>query len=79
MEPALNLEYIIKRRPTMEAQIQTILDQYYDGVVPDIKDLQILDESPDLGILCIRWRDGDRTVTVKSILHDGKLLLTELR
>lgn len=63
----------------MEATIQTILDQHYDGVVPDIKDLQILDESPDLGILCIRWRDGDKTVTIKSILHDGRLLLTELR
>jgi len=63
----------------MEAQIQTILDQYYDGVVPDIKDLQILEESLDLGIMCIRWRDGDRTITVKSILQDGKLLLTELR
>ena len=63
----------------MEAKIQNILDQHYDGAVPDIKDLQILDESPDLGILCIRWRDGDRTVTVKSILHNGKLLLTELR
>jgi hypothetical protein len=79
MEPALNLEYIIKRRPAMEELIERILDQYYNWNRPEIKDLQILEESLDLGIMCIRWRDGDKTVTVKSILQDSKLLLTELR
>lgn len=63
----------------MEELIERILDQYYNWNRPEIKDLQILEESLDLGIMCIRWRDGDKTVTVKSILQDSKLLLTELR
>lgn len=79
MEPALNLEYIIKRRPAMQEQIERTLDQYYDWNRPEIRDLQILEESPDLGILCIRWRQDEKTITVKSILQDTTLLLTELR
>jgi hypothetical protein len=63
----------------MKEQIEFILDQYYDYARPDIKDIQILDESPDLGIMCIRWRVGDKTITVKSILQDGKLVLTQLK
>ena len=63
----------------MEELIERILNQYYDWNRPDIKDLQILDESPDLGIMCIRWRDDGKTFTVKSILQDNKLLLTELK
>jgi hypothetical protein len=63
----------------MQEQIERTLDQYYDWNRPDIRDLQILEESPNLGILCIRWRQGDQTITVKSILQDTTLLLTELR
>lgn len=63
----------------MEEQIELILDQYYDFNRPDIKELQILDESPELGILCIRWRVGTETITVKSITQDNKLLLTRLK
>lgn len=63
----------------MEEQIERTLDQYYDWNRPEIKDLQILEESPDLGILCIRWRVREKTITVKSILQDNTLLLTELR
>jgi hypothetical protein len=79
MELALILEYIIKRRPAMKEQIELILDKYYDYARPDIKDIQILDESPDLGILCIRWRVGTETITVKSITQDNKILLTRLK
>ena len=63
----------------MKEQIELILDKYYDYARPDIKDIQILDGSPDLGILCIRWRVGDKTITVKSILQDNQLLLTQLK
>ena len=63
----------------MEEQIELILDQYYDFNRPDIKELQILGESPELGILCIRWRVGTETITVKSITQDNKLLLTRLK
>lgn len=62
----------------MQDQIERTLDQYYDSNRPEIKDLQILEESPDLGILCIRWRHRNKTITVKSILQDNKLLLTQL-
>lgn len=63
----------------MEELIERILNQYYNWNRPEIKDLQILEESLELGIICIRWRDADQTVTVKSILQDNKLLLTELK
>lgn len=63
----------------MEEQIERTLDQYYDWKTPDIQDLQILEESPDLGIVCIRWRHDGKTITVKSILQDNRLLLTVLR
>ena len=63
----------------MEELIERILNQYYDWNRPEIKDLQILEESLELGIMCIRWRHNDKTITVKSILQDSKLLLTELR
>ncbi|CAB4174882.1 hypothetical protein UFOVP1247_50 [uncultured Caudovirales phage] len=62
----------------MEEQIERTLDQYYDWNRPEIKDLQILEESPEFGILCIRWRAMHKTITVKSILQDNKLLLTTL-
>ena len=63
----------------MEEHVQRILAKYYDNIVPEIKDVTVLDSSPDLGIMCIRWRDAKHTVTVKSISQDGELLLTELR
>ena len=64
----------------MQEQIERTLDQYYDWNRPYvIQDLQILEESPDLGITCIRWRHRDKTITVKSILQDNKLVLTQLK
>jgi len=63
----------------MEEQIELILDRYYDFNRPEIKDLQILEESPNLGILCIRWREENGTVTVKAIFQDGKIIITELK
>ncbi len=64
----------------MEEQIERTIDQYYDWNRPyEIKDLQILEESPDLGILCIRWKHRDKTITVKSILQDTTLSLTVLK
>jgi hypothetical protein len=62
----------------MEDQIESILDQFYNYARPDITQLSVLDESLDLGIICIRWRDGDKVITVKSILQDNKRLLNQL-
>lgn len=62
----------------MKEQIDSIINQYYNGNVPEIKDLVVLHESLELGIVCIRWRDEKSTVTIKSILQDKNLLLIQL-
>jgi hypothetical protein len=58
--------------------IESILDQYYDYKRPQIKDLSLLDSSPDLKVISVRWKVGDRVVTVKSIDVDGKRIITKL-
>ena len=63
----------------MKEQIELILDRYYDFNRPEIKDLHLLEESPELGILCIRWREDAGTITIKAIFQDNKILLTELK
>ena len=63
----------------MFEMIETIIDQYYDYKRPAmIKDLSLLDSSPDLKVIVIRWKVGDRVVTVKSIEVDGKRIVTKL-
>ena len=62
----------------MEDQIESILDQFYNFNRPDISQLSVLSESPDLNIICIRWRDGEKVITIKSILHDNERLLNQL-
>ncbi len=62
----------------MEEEIEIILDQFYSFNRPEIKDLSVLDESPELGIFCIRWRADDQVITVKSILHGGERILNQL-
>lgn len=63
----------------MREEISKLLDLYYGPDRPPIADVHVLDESPDSGILCIRWRDGDRVVTVKSIMGSNEPIITELR
>ncbi len=58
--------------------IESIIDQYYDYKRPQIKDLSLLDSSPDLKVIAVRWKVGDRVVTVKSIETDGKRIITKL-
>lgn len=62
----------------METKIEKILDKFYDYAQPKVHDIRVLSESPELGIVCLRWRDQDRTVTVKAIFQE-ELVLTELR
>jgi translation initiation factor IF-2 len=62
----------------MEEQIKLILDQFYNENTPEISNVSVLNSSLDLGILCIRWREGDRVITVKSIIQDNNRLLTQL-
>jgi hypothetical protein len=63
----------------MDAEINKVIDQYYNYDRPLVTDIQILDESLDAGILCIRWREGKGTVTVKSITTDVETIITELK
>ncbi len=58
----------------MKEEIENIIDSYYGYSRPEIDNLQVLDESPELGITCLRWREvkSRKTITVKSILQDGR-------
>jgi hypothetical protein len=58
--------------------IESIIDQYYDYKRPQIKDLSLLDSSPDLKVIAVRWKVGDRVVMVKSIEVDGTRIITKL-
>jgi hypothetical protein len=62
----------------MEEEIENILNQFYSFNRPDIQDLSVLDESPELGIVCIRWRADDQVITVKSILQGEERILNRL-
>lgn len=58
--------------------IESIIDQYYDYKRPDIKDLSLLDASPDLGVVTVRWKARGKVVTVKSVKTDGGRVITKL-
>jgi hypothetical protein len=62
----------------MEEQIESVLDTYYNYVRPEITDVSVLEASPNLGIYCIRWRHDGKTITVKSIITDSKISITQL-
>lgn len=62
----------------MEETITKILNEYYNYQLPEIRDLTVLDRSPKLGIICIRWRVEDSVITVKCITRDDELIITRL-
>lgn len=62
----------------MEERIESVLDTYYNYVRPEITDVSVLEASPNLGIYCVRWRHDGKTITVKSIITDGKISITQL-
>ena len=55
----------------MQEQIELIIDTYYDYSRPKIGDLQVLSESPEFGLMTLRWREQDKTVTVKAHIGDS--------
>lgn len=61
----------------MEEKIETTIDAYYNHNRPFIKDVSVLDNKG--GVLCLRWKETDRTVTVKSMTVDGKDIITEIK
>lgn len=61
----------------MEERIEKTISQYYKGMVPTIGEVKVLDNSDN--VLCLRWREGDVTRTVKSLQVDGKEVLSEIK
>lgn len=64
----------------MKEEIENIIDQYYGYVRPEINNLQAIEESPELGITCLRWREekSRKTITIKSILQDGRRAILQI-
>jgi hypothetical protein len=63
----------------MEPKIKKIIDHYYKDQPADVREVKVLDESPELGIMCLRWKTDRETVTVKAILQQGSIIINELR
>lgn len=61
----------------MEEKIETTIDAYYNHKRPFIKDVTVLDNKG--GVLCLRWKETAKTVTVKSMTVDGKDIITEIK
>ena len=62
----------------MEPKIKRVIDAYYKDQPVEVRDIKLLDESPDLGILCVRWKAGEETVTVKAIFQQGRVIINPL-
>jgi hypothetical protein len=64
----------------MQERHEAIISKYYDNAIPcEIKEVQVLSESPESGVTCIRWKKGRSTVTVKAIGHGDTIILTQLK
>jgi hypothetical protein len=61
----------------MEERIEKTISQYYKEEVPTIGEVKVLDNSDT--VLCLRWREGDVTRTIKSLLIDGQELISEIK
>jgi hypothetical protein len=62
----------------MEEKIEKALTKYYlEKERPAITDVQVLDESN--GVVCLRWRDNQSTITVKYFVLDGEEIILELK
>ena len=62
----------------MELKIKRIIDAYYKDQPVEVRDIRLLDESPDLGIACVRWKTDKETVTVKAIFQQGSVIINPL-
>lgn len=62
----------------MEPKIKRIINTYYKDQPVEVRDIKLLNESPELGITCLRWRSGNVTVTVKAIDQQGSLIINSI-
>ena len=65
----------------MKEEIENIINRYYGSARPEIDNLQVLDESQAVGIICLRWREiqSRKVITVKSILQAGRRVITSIQ
>ncbi len=57
-----------------------IVEEFYEGKMqPAIQDLEVLDESPDGAVTCIRWKAPGGVITVKAIRTSSDVVITQLR
>lgn len=57
-----------------------IVEEFYEGKPqPAIQDLEVLNESLDGAVTCIRWKAPNGVVTVKAIKTSGDTIITQLR
>ncbi len=62
----------------MEEAAKRIIDLFYDGTAPDIRDMQVLNWSPETGFITLRWKEGDACITVKSFDYGAQKVITNL-
>jgi hypothetical protein len=63
----------------MEEAAKKIIDLFYDGNSPSVRDMQVLNWSPETGFITVRWKQGDSCITVKCFDYGVKNQIIELR
>lgn len=57
-----------------------IVEEFYEGTdQPAILDLEVLNESPDGAVTCLRWREPTGVITVKAIRTRDKVVINQLK
>jgi hypothetical protein len=62
----------------MEETAKRIIDLFYDGNLPRIQNMQVLNWSPETGFITLRWKEGDACITVKSFDYGVQKVITRL-
>jgi hypothetical protein len=70
---------VYNKKISMEPKIKRIIKAYYKDQPVEVRDVKLLDESPELGIACVRWKTDTETVTVKSIFQQGRVIINSLK
>jgi len=62
----------------MEEAMQSLLKMFYSDEVPSLDKVQVLSWSPETGFICLRWREGDSTIAVKSFNYGAQKVITQI-
>ena len=63
----------------MEEATVKVIDLFYGGKSPKVQDIRVLSWSPETEFISVRWKEGDRYITVKSFDYGVKKIITQLR